>query len=514
MKHMRKILSLLLALVMVLGLATTALAADGDGTATLKEYTFKIQNSATGHNYVAYQVFKGDYDEQSKVLTNIDWGSGVVADGDDGLLKYLVDKYDSCKDCTTAINVADVLKADKVENFSNAVAGHLGTAAGSATAPDGDGYYNIKVTGDGYYFIQDEANLADKNEVATKYIMLVTKEDVTIVKVKGDVPTLTKKVDDVNDTPDGTSSGSNSDSASYDIGDDVPFHLNITIPTDVKDYSEYQLEITDTLSKGLTYNSDAKVTKAGVDVTDKFTINSATNADGGTTLTIACADIKETDGLNISDMTNLKVDYTAKLNENAVTGGSGNENKAFLKFSNDPYKKTLGKTPEDKVVVFTFKVIINKVTTGDQALTGAAFKLEKQTGADTWTEVGNVDITDPANDAISTFTFNGLDNGIYRLTETRTPAGYNSIKPITFRIWAIHDGNSEDPKLTDLHATGEITLTPNMNDGSLTGKVMNKPGNTLPETGGIGTTIFYVVGVILVLGAGVLLVTKKRTAKR
>lgn len=527
MKHLRKIFSLLLALVMVLGLATTAFAEDSTGATTPapKTYTIKIHNSAEGHTYKAYQVFKGVYsanpeEGEKGFLSNIDWGTGVTTgieldeDGNvvncSGLLKYLRETYSSCASCKTAMDVADVLKADKVENFSLAVASYLATEAGSATAPE-DGYYNITVTGDGYYFIMDTTDLTDKNEVATKYIMLVTRQEKMIVNLKGDVPTLKKTVDDTNDTPDGTHNGNNSDSASYDIGDDVPFHLNITIPADVKDYTTYKVEITDTLSRGLTYNGDAKVSKDGTDVTDFFTINSTTNdATGVTTLTITCNDIKNANGVNISGIANLKVDYSAELNSNAVTGGNGNENTAYLKFSNNPYSNTLGRTPDDKVVVFTFKVIINKVTTGDVALPGAAFSLEKKTGTDTWKEVGAVDLNDPANKELSTFTFNGLDNGIYRLTETRTPAGYNSIKPIVFRIWATHDSNNANPGLTDLHGTGEITLTPDLNDGSLTGKVMNKPGNTLPETGGIGTTIFYVVGIILVLGASVLLITKKR----
>ena len=115
------------------------------------------------------------------------------------------------------------------------------------------------------------------------------------------------------------------------------------------------------------------------------------------------------------------------------------------------------------------------------------------------------------------FTFSGLDDGYYRLTETKAPEGYNKLEsPIEFTISATHDENSSDPKLTDLTGnvtSGEATFTSSLTgetDGSLTTNVVNKSGTQLPSTGGIGTTIFYVVGGILMVGAAILLITKKR----
>ena len=115
------------------------------------------------------------------------------------------------------------------------------------------------------------------------------------------------------------------------------------------------------------------------------------------------------------------------------------------------------------------------------------------------------------------FTFSGLDDGYYRLTETKALEGYNKLEsPIEFTISATHDENSSDPKLTDLTGnvtSGEATFTSSLTgetDGSLTTNVVNKSGTQLPSTGGIGTTIFYVVGGILMVGAAILLITKKR----
>ena len=154
-------------------------------------------------------------------------------------------------------------------------------------------------------------------------------------------------------------------------------------------------------------------------------------------------------------------------------------------------------------------MIVNKVDGEGAPLTGAEFTLEKYNK-----ETGEWEaITAVKNDEGTTFTFSGLDDGKYRLTETKTPAGYNSIAPIEFTITAEHDVLADDPALTSLSGnatTGEITFTSSTAEGSLSTNVVNKAGSTLPETGGIGTTIFYVLGAVLVVGAGVVLVIKKR----
>lgn len=512
MKHLRKIFSLLLALVMVLGLATTAFAEGSPGaTPAPKTYTIKIHNPAVGHTYEAYQVFKGDFD--GTYLKNIDWGTGVDADA---LLAALKVAYpETCAGCNSAISVADVLKtAENVDNFAKVIGKHLTTNCVTSTGPDADGYYSITVTGDGYYFIRDTTDLNGENAAITKYIMVVTDGETIVAEVKPDtIPTITKTVDDSNDSG-GNTSGPNSDCASYDIGDSVPFHLTITIPATIKNYDTYTINVTDTMSKGLTYNNDAKVMLGSTDVTSKFTISSVTDpVSGVTSLTMNCANVKDKDGLNLNGMANLKINYSAKLNEEAITGGNGNDNKVYMEFSNNPYDtQSFGKTPEDKVVVFTFKVIINKVTTGNAPLKGAAFKLEKKMEDGSLKTVKEFKVEELEEDQLSTFEFKGLDNGMYVLTETESPAGYNKIDPIEFRIIAKHEAQADGSfSLVEFKGdNAEITLTPDLNDGSLTGSVVNKLGNTLPRTGGIGTTIFYVVGIILVLGASVLLITKKR----
>ena len=147
-------------------------------------------------------------------------------------------------------------------------------------------------------------------------------------------------------------------------------------------------------------------------------------------------------------------------------------------------------------------------------LPDAAFTLEKYIKeTDKWIAIQQVE-TEPG----TTFTFTGLDDGDYRLTETATPDGYNSIDPITFTVTAEHKvewttGLERTDILTSLSGnvtTGEIKFTASENLGTLSTDVVNESGLVLPETGGIGTTIFYIVGGLLTVGAVVLLVTKKR----
>ena len=338
-----------------------------------------------------------------------------------------------------------------------------------------------------------------------------------------------KKVKDINDSTDTTKTDWQ-DSADYDIGDSIPFRLKATLADNVSSYTTYKVVFHDTLSKGLTYNGDAKVYIGGTE-TNGFTVTSTVNTDGTTTLTVSCDDVKALGAGNSSVIT---VEYTAKLNENAVLGSAGNPNEVYLEYSNNPNKSEkgnneTGETPKDVVIVFTYKTIINKVDSENKPLTGAAFKLEKlikgkDGAADTWTTVKEFTVDETA----TSFTFSGLDDGQYKLTETKTPAGYNTIDPIYFVIEATHDETADAPTLKTLNAyltdangnkqtemkDGEsvnIDLgTVDLTAGSITTTVVNKSGSKLPSTGGIGTTIFYVLGGVLVLAAVVLLVTKKR----
>lgn len=180
-----------------------------------------------------------------------------------------------------------------------------------------------------------------------------------------------------------------------------------------------------------------------------------------------------------------------------------------------------GKTPDDTVIVFTYKVVANKVDENNVALKGAAFKLEKKIGSEyqlvdfvNATETaGKYTIVDPNK---TTFEWTGVDDGDYRLTEIITPEGYNTIAPIEFTVTAGHKKEFDFGTRTEVleSLTGGDKVSGNVSTGQLTTDVVNKKGSSLPSTGGMGTTIFYVVGSILVLGAAILLITKKRMSAR
>ena len=504
MKHIKKLASLLLVLVMVFALATTAFAEE-------TTYSITINNSAKDHTYEAYQIFTGDL--SGTTLSNIVWGSGVSEAGQTAL--------------GDAAAKAETLKTEAdAKAFAKAVAPYLTTAAGSANTVT-DGKYVISGLAAGYYLVKDQdGSLTGDNDSYTEYIIQVV-GNVTATP-KSDVPEVQKKVKDINDSTDTTKTDWQ-DSADYDIGDSIPFQLKATLADNVSSYTTYKVVFHDTLSKGLTYNNDAKVYIDGTE-TNGFAVTATVNADG-TTLTVSCDDVKALSAVNSSAIT---VEYTAKLNENAVLGSAGNPNEVYLEYSNNPNKSEkgnneTGETPKDVVIVFTYKTIINKVDSENKPLTGAAFKLEKlikgkDGAADTWTTVKEFTV----DETTTSFTFSGLDDGQYKLTETKTPAGYNTIDPIYFVIEATHDATADTPALTVLKAyltdengnkktevkdgeTVNIDLgTVDLTAGSITTTVVNKSGSELPSTGGIGTTIFYVLGGVLVLTAVVLLVTKKR----
>ena len=309
---------------------------------------------------------------------------------------------------------------------------------------------------------------------------------------------------------------SGQDSAEYDIGDAVPFQLTGTVAQDYNDYKgAYQLVFHDTLSNGLTFNaSSVKVyvndSTDPVD-TDKYTITNPT-ADGHS-FDVTIHDVKSLG----TEVSKVRVEYTAKLNENAVIGSLGNPNKMYMEFSNNPNNEQggdKGQTAEDKVIVFTYKVVINEIDSRRVPLAGAAFKLEKVLTNGEKKLVKEYTIGADENDLEKTkFEFTGLDDGQYILTETVVPEGYNTMDPITFNVIASHDTESADPKLTGLNgkiANGEIEFTANKDKGTLTANVVNYKGSELPSTGGMGTTILYVAGAVMILAAGAFLVMQKK----
>lgn len=501
MKKLKKaagvLLALALALVTLLGTGTAVWAEGTTNSLTVKN------TGKTAHTFELYQIFTGDYDEG--VLSNVQWGTGVTENGKTDLGGAAAKAQNLTKDAD-----AEAF-AEELKNYLQSPTEKTADAGGSIT------FDNLAA---GYYLVIDKAGSQTDgvNGAYTSYILQVvgnvTKE------TKLDVPTVVKKVQDTND-----SAGENSgwqDSADYDINDTIPYQITGTMPSNIDKYTTYKYVFSDKMSKGLTYTAKTATIKIGnTDITQSFNETVTPLEDGSTVVTWSCDDLKGIDGVTLTSDTKVVINYSCTLNENAVIGEAGNPNTVNLTYSNNPNKGgegDTGKTPDDKNIVFTYKVVVNKVDQDKKALTGATFTLSKVNADSTTKKIK--DFTFSANDAKTVFTASGLDDGTYVLKETKTPSGYNTIEDQYFTISAEHDVKADDPKLQSLRGnkvdgtTTEIAFTPNTTDGSLTTDVVNKKGSSLPSTGGIGTTIFYVIGSILVIGAGVLLVTRRRMNKK
>ena len=483
-KHLMTLL-LSVAMVMAMGLIVFA-----EGT----PYKLTLTGTATGHTYEAYQIFTGDLSQNEngdKVLSNVQWGTGVTYKG-----------TESAADVAKVLNDGTMSIADLEEKLTL-------TAPVKTVEKSSNGSTVIDGLAAGYYLVKDkDGTQAGKSDAYTKFIVQVVGD--TEAKVKSGVPTVTKKVQDENDI-DGTRSGWQ-DSADADINDDVQYQITGTMPSNIADYTSYKYVFTDTMSKGLTYTEKtATITIGNNDVTGSFTENAMTNTKGETVVTWSCDDLKTIKDVTLTKDTQVVVTYSATLNDKAAIGAAGNPNTVNLTYSNNPNKGgdgETGKTPDDKNVVFTYKTVVNKVDQDKKSLAGAAFKLEKKLSDGSYKEVKSYTAGEE-----TTFEFTGLDDGNYRLTETTTPAGYNTITSVEFTISAKHDVTSDDPKLTEL--TGEVTsgnaeFAHDTNTGSLTTDIENKKGSILPSTGGRGTTMIYIIGAVLVVIAGVVLAMRKK----
>lgn len=504
----RRIFALLLTLAMVFALAVSASAAE--------DYTITIDKAEDDRVYEAYQIFKGNVATDD--VTNIVWGNGVTEAGKGALqTQYNADDAkDIASQLTTTAEAQDFAE-DLIEYLTNAKDFTYNTGTKKYTASGLEG---------GYYLIVESTNLGTDAEKSLSAYMMKVVKDIEVIP-KDNQPTIEKKVSDINDSENGEYINLQ-DTADHDIGDTVPFHVHVKLGNGISHYDSYKLVITDTMSKGLDFNKDSLIVKLGNYVVpntndSNYTVGivGADNKDEDTTITITFENLyalkgedgvnpwKTADGKDIipHDGGNLILEYTAELNEGAVIGAAGNPNEVYMQYSNNPNSDSMGKSETDRVVVFTYRLVVNKVDDKNQPLEGAAFTLYKNDFGGEWNKVKEIAVADGQ----TTFSFAGLDDGEYKLVETATPAGYNKIEDQGFNIVATHDNATL--QLTDLNGeriSGTIELTANPDAGELNTTIVNERGLTLPSTGGIGTTIFYVLGGVLVCGAVVLLITKKR----
>lgn len=380
----------------------------------------------------------------------------------------------------------------------------------------------------GYYLIKNKS--VNPTEAYTDFILEVVK-DVQITP-KGQKPTLDKQIKH-NESGQWGAVGDNQ------IGDTVEFRTITTVPN-TTGYTKYDYTIYDEMSTGLTSNvkNDSGIT---IKINEEEELDSSYY-----TVTVDSANANKfsvkvdilkaiTDG-KIEAGNSLYTYYTGVLNKDAKVYYEGKQqNTAYLQYSNNPHDNTSkSETPKVTVYDWTFKMNVQKVdgANADKELAGAKFVLSKNGAVGlaaidengTPAETGNLiklvyDSTDStyrvatANDATTTYvmtagniTIKGLDDAVdYYLYETKAPAGYNRLtEPVKFRINATYTSADSCPDvLTKVGDAAEAAT-------GLKVRVENNAGTTLPSTGGMGTTVFYVVGGGLMAVAVVLLVTKKR----
>ena len=525
------------------------------------------------------------------MLGDITWGSGV----DGGALLTALQAANAGKygTCTTAADVAEALGAEgataaDAAAFADIAAQHLtATVEGTATAPNDDGNYIIEGLPAGYYLVKDSLQEDDNQtgQVLSDYIVQVL-GNVTMEPKSSDIPTLEKKVAEEGKgnegkyNQDGGYGTHYNDVADWNIGDNVPFKLIASVPDadEIAAYETYSYTIHDTLDAGLTLqqkNGEDQTTFAiyfvktknedpraqGFQYLDAGKYNATINAETNS-FTIAFKDLKtlvvETaDGQEIpaTNYDYMVIFYDAQLNENADIGLNGNENTAYLEFSNDPNGDGLGRTAEDTVIVFTYELDGTKVDGADvnTKLAGARFVLlngggtraarvdetgkltgwvepddikEGLTGTNDREKMNELTNEDFANAGLvitsgadGTFKIAGLDDGTYYLREIQAPNGYNLLEEDVELVIAATTANGQAWN-SGIAADALTGLTITVNDGepqpgnTETGivnvTVENNQGATLPETGGMGTTLFYIIGGLLVVGAGILLVVRIR----
>lgn len=509
MKRVKRVLALLAAFALVLAMAVPAFA---DGAT----HQLKVNASGENHTYQVYQIFTGEMSTNkagAKVLSNIKWGKNGTGKTGEAVEQDTLTALESA----TSSDTQKLAVIKSYVNWNTDVFATLNFA----------NHYAANVPA-GYYLVKDKDNtLNEKDEAYTTFLVNVVGENVTLTP-KSAKPSVDKFVqDEAADrdihSDDGEGWGKTADHA---INESFKFKLTATLPQDVAfgAYSTYKVQFTDTMSAGVTFESIDSVKVDGQNVTGYECTATAGQAGGEWTLTIN--DIKSISGVNLNDGAEIVVVYNAHLNEKAYVnhedGATTNENKVYLKYSNNPNasgSEELGKTPEENVWVFTYRVNNTKVTGKNDyvPLAGAGFRLYRDDKCSQEIDLiydETLSAYRPTKDgekseemisAKGTGIFNivGLDAGVYHMRETTTPTGYNTCNDVTIVINARHQKTESGGNNVTFTKSGE-------NASTLKNIIINNAGTTLPSTGGMGTTVFYVVGGGLMAVAVVLLVTKKR----
>ena len=554
MKHFKRLFSYLVALTMVLSLA--AFAGVNVHAAETTDNSLTITNNGkTAHTFELYQIFTGTKKSGDNTLGDVKWGDSVTQDGKDHF-GDAADKASTLKLATDAEAFAKELVAGDKTNKKVYLSSNAYRT--STAVKTGDSYTFGKDNGGalptGYYLVKDVAGTQTSTDSAyTEYICAV--DGTTNLNTKLDVPTTIKKVQenkkDVNKDDSQTDANMNdvklgnhfNDVADYSIGDNIPYELIGSLPTNYDKYTDgYFYQFTDIMDKGLTRNDDVKVwisTDNGSswnEVKSGFTVSPVSKYESTdkTTFTVTFENLRK---ITTHSNDKIKVTFTAKLNGDAEYGNPGNVNESYLKYSNDVNGEGKGETTHDKVVVFTYELDSTKVDANETTtkLEGAEFILADSNGEgkkylvqtkdkegkvtnNTWTTDEN-EATKFVSGSDGKFEIKGLDDGTYYLQETKAPAGYNidsTLKKVTINATTSNgqDWNGSAEALTAL-SLGKLNNSGDKEKGTVSEQITNTKGSSLPSTGGMGTTLLYVAGGILVAcAAAYVIISRKKSAKK
>lgn len=558
-KTIKRLGAVLLAMAMAVSvLCTGALAAESTYSITV--------NGKAGHTYQAYQIFTGTVSADGKTLSDIKWGTGVAPETFLSKLKEntaVGSHFMSITDANSnAEKIAEIIgefadSSKEAYAVADAVEASVTTTLESGTIAENAKSTKITVSHAGYYLIKDANGSQDNSEtVYTRNILKIVEPNTTIT-TKDAVPSLKKTITGINEN-----ASENVEANTAGIGDKINYKLTATVP-DMSGYTSYTFKITDTMSKGLTFNNDVaiKIGEITLGTTDFEVSNVTTDDNGNQTFTIT---INNFINYNQQIGQTITVAYSATLNEKADLSTAGNTNEAKITYSNDPNNdKSTNETPASKVKTYTTGLKLEKVKDNNgqagEALKGAKFQISgtgskvilvnstiyNKTDDGTYylKKDGTYTTTDPTDGTKETYdsttqkykkidtvtketvptTFEteayvdkdgvlkieGLGKGTYTITELVAPDGYNLLTaPITITISA---SNVTFDSCTWSVKNGEEILNIDETDTNLyIFKVINKAGSTLPSTGGMGTKLFYTIGGILMAGAAIVLVVRKR----